>query len=232
MAAGKNYICSQYESNGWLSIDADKLVHQAIKQNENVIFAAFSDDAEKTGINLKNADGSLNRRNLGALIFNSPELLKKQEQIVYPAVTELTKDFINKNPDRNIIINATVLYKTPELLTLCEKIVFVTAPAFVRFVRAKKRDHMKTAQILQRFKAQKKLLSEYASSGIPLEIVRNYYNLLIPRPERGVVLRSKRRSIPKECGDLASAGNGRRVAKKLCLIKKILNKFSHIPIEK
>ena len=82
MAAGKNYICSQYESNGWLSIDADKLVHQAIKQNENVIFAAFSDDAEKTGINLKNADGSLNRRNLGALIFNSPELLKKQEQIV------------------------------------------------------------------------------------------------------------------------------------------------------
>ena len=174
MAAGKNYICSQYEHQGWLSVDADKLAHQAIKQNEDVIFAAFSDDAEKKGITLKNADGSLNRRNLGALIFNSPELLKRQEQIVYPAITKLTKDFINSNSEKNIIINATVLYKTPELLKLCEKIIFVTAPSLIRFVRAKRRDHMKTTQILQRFITQKNLLSEYTGFGIPVEIVRNY----------------------------------------------------------
>ena len=171
MAAGKNYICSKYERQGWLSIDADTLVHTAIKQNEDVIFSTFSDDAEKKGINLKNADGSLNRRNLGALIFNDPRLLNKQEQIVYPAVTFLTKDFIRENPGRDIIINATVLYKTPELLKLCEKIVFVTAPSLIR---AKKRDHMKTRQILQRFKTQKNLLSEYTSFGIQIEIVKNY----------------------------------------------------------
>ena len=174
MAAGKNYICSQYERKGWLSVDADTLVHTAIKQNEDVIFSTFSAAAEKKGINLKNSDGSLNRRNLGTLIFNSPELLKKQEQIVYPAVTKLTKDFVNENPGRNIIINATVLYKTPELLKLCEKIVFVTAPTLIRFFRAKNRDHMKTLQILQRFKTQKNLLSEYAGFGIQIEIVKNY----------------------------------------------------------
>ena len=82
MAAGKNYICSQYEKQGWLSIDADKTVHKAIEIATPAIKKAFSEDAKKANLELSNKDGSLNRRNLGALIFPNPELLAKQESIV------------------------------------------------------------------------------------------------------------------------------------------------------
>ena len=44
MAAGKNYICSQYEKQGWLSIDADKTVHKAIEIATSAIKKAFSED--------------------------------------------------------------------------------------------------------------------------------------------------------------------------------------------
>jgi dephospho-CoA kinase len=54
-----------------------------------------------------------------------------------------------------------VLYKTPELLALCDKVFFVTAPFFKRLVRARRRDRLPLSQILKRFNAQHNLLKEY-----------------------------------------------------------------------
>lgn len=173
MAAGKNYICSQYEKEGWLSLDADKQVHKAIQMATPLILQSFKKEAEEAGIELANPDGSLNRRALGALLFSTPELLTRQENLVYPYLIEDTKEFIAANPQKNIILNATVLYKVPELLKLCEKIIFVTAPVFTRLCRAIKRDHLPVKQILRRFWAQKNLLKMYEETGIPVEILQN-----------------------------------------------------------
>lgn len=174
MASGKNYVCSKYEEKGWISLDADKLVHKAINQAHKQIFTAFSKEANAAGITLKNPDGKLNRQALGKLIFNSPKLLARQESIVYPIIIEETKTFIQTHRDSNIILNATVLYKTPELLSMCEKIIFVTAPFLTRFIRALKRDKLSAKEILKRFRAQKNLLSKYEEFGIPIEIYKNY----------------------------------------------------------
>ena len=81
MASGKNYICSQFEKKGWVSIDCDKVVHAAIVECRDQILEAFSSDASRMNISLLNDDGSINRRALGAIVFSDPELLKKQENI-------------------------------------------------------------------------------------------------------------------------------------------------------
>ena len=91
MAAGKNYICSKYEKEGWLCLDADKQVHKAIEKAVPEILKAFSKEAGEKGITLENPDGSLNRRELGKLIFGNPELLSRQEKIVYPYLIEFYK---------------------------------------------------------------------------------------------------------------------------------------------
>ena len=132
MAAGKNFISSQYEKKGWLCLDADEQVHGAIKTATPEILKAFEKQAAAENISLQNPDGTLNRRNLGRLIFPHPELLKKQESIIYPIIIEETKKIIKENEARNIILNATVLYKTPELLKMCDKIIFVKATFFTR----------------------------------------------------------------------------------------------------
>ena len=71
----------------------------------------------------------------------------------------VAEDFINTH--EKSIINATVLYKTPELLKRCQKIIFVTAPFFTRLRRARNRDHLPYRQIFRRFHAQRNLLKEY-----------------------------------------------------------------------
>ena len=171
MAAGKNYICSQLEKEGWSSVDADILVHGAIEIAKDQILETFNPYAQQQNITLIRTDGTIDRRALGKLLFAMPELLKIQESIVYPIITKQIEDFINSH--EKTIINATVLYKTPELLARCQKILFVTAPVLKRLRRARTRDHLSYRQIFRRFHAQRNLLKEYQKSGIPLEIIKN-----------------------------------------------------------
>lgn len=174
MAAGKNYIASQLTAEeDCTSIDLDQTVHTVIEQCTDEIFNTFKDSAQTAGISLTNQDGTLDRRALGKLLFSNPELLAKQEQIVYPKVITLTKEFIEENIGKTILINATVLFKTPELMELCDQIYFVTAPCLKRLIRAKKRDKMPLIQIIKRFNSQKHLLAAYKSTGKPVILIKN-----------------------------------------------------------
>lgn len=171
MASGKNFICSQMEKEGWSSVDADLLVHKAIEQKTELILETFSKEAAAMNLKIQNDDGSVNRRELGKLLFAKPELLAKQESIVYPAITQMVKDFIQTH--EKTIINATVLFKTPELLNMCEYVLFVKAGLIKRIIRARKRDHLPYKQIFKRFYAQRNLLNDYKKSGTSIRIVRN-----------------------------------------------------------
>lgn len=173
MAAGKNYICSQMELEGWTSIDADLLVHDAIKNKTEEIYSTFKPYADKKSLQLKTEDGQINRRALGQIVFSDPSLLKKQEDIVYPEITRMINDFIRENSYKKIIINATVLYKTPELLNKCEYVVYITAPLLTRLKRARKRDNLPYKQILRRFWAQRNLLKCYKKNIESVIVIKN-----------------------------------------------------------
>ena len=172
MASGKNYVCSKLEKEGWACIDADLLVHDAINQSSKKITETFSEAAERMGIAITNPDGTINRRELGRVLFSDSALLSAQEAIIYPVITEMIKDFISLH--EKSVINATVLYKTPEIMNLCSKILYVKAPFFPRLRRAHRRDNLPYRQILSRFRAQRTLLKEYQKSGKEIQIIKNY----------------------------------------------------------
>lgn len=175
MASGKNHICSQLEKEGWISLDADIYVHNAIDIAQEKILDTFSPYAEKQNLKLKrDEDGKIDRQALGKLLFSMPSLLEIQESIVYAIITQQIKDFITENKEKNIILNATLLYKTPELMQLCEKILYVRAPFFIRLQRAHKRDNLSYKQIFQRFQRQNNLLRNYKKTDIPITIINNY----------------------------------------------------------
>ena len=177
MAAGKNAVCRILEERGFIALDADRQVHGAIEKAAPEIIKTFSKEANAQNITLTDKNERINRRELGRLLFNRPDLLAKQESIVYPVIIEETKRFIQKQQEQkkeaDIILNATVLYKTPELLRLCKYIIYVDAPKITRIVRALKRDRMPLRQILSRFASQKNLFSEYKKTGVPIIKITN-----------------------------------------------------------
>ena len=160
MAAGKNYVSSLLEKKGFLAIDADKCVHQAIEEAKNQILEAFLPIAKEKNIQIQNPDGTINRKNLGSILFSDEKLLQKQESIVHPKVNEIFNRFIDENPEKNIVLNATVLYKTP-VIKRCDAIIFVKAPIITRFFRAKRRDNLPSREIFKRFASQFKIFAKY-----------------------------------------------------------------------
>ena len=174
MASGKNQVSSILEKMGFAAIDADVVGHSAVEAEKQKILEAFSEDAKKAGISLLDENGKIIRRNLGALIFGNPEMVKTQESIVYPYITSHLKSFVESNiaEGKNVVINATVLFKT-DAMKFVDRILYVGCPSLKRFFRARKRDGMKTGQILARFRAQKNLYKNYEATGIKIMKVQN-----------------------------------------------------------
>ena len=195
MAAGKNAASDILERDfGFACVDCDLLAHKAIENAREKIIAAFGKIADEKKIRLLNEDGSINRRVLGALIFPEPELVAKQESIVFPETEILIEKFIEENREKDIAINATVLYKI-KAINLCKTVIYVDSPLALRAIRAKKRDGMSFLQILSRFRAQKTLFLEYQRTGADIHRVWNFGTRKKLSEKIGLVLKECRQGI-------------------------------------
>ena len=172
MCAGKNRVGEILEKRGFAVVDADKVAHQALVDVTDQVAAAFGDIAASLGTELKNPDGSINRRALGSLIFSDPALLARHESIIYPRINELLGTFIDEHRDRPVVINAPLLHKSP-ILDRCDFVIFVDAWPIIRLFRALRRDKMPLSQILARFSAQKNLFAQYLSQNVDTVRVQN-----------------------------------------------------------
>jgi dephospho-CoA kinase len=175
IAAGKNLAGDILSKLGCSVVDADKLVHQAIEKVKPSILEYFLPLAQKEGISILKADGTIDRRELGKLVFANKINLTKQESIVHPAVDLLMEEFIKENYPSPAVLNATVLYKST-LISRCDFILFVTAPIRIRYKRVKARDNLPPIEIIKRFLAQRKIFSKYKKLNVDIYKVDNSGN--------------------------------------------------------
>jgi dephospho-CoA kinase len=136
-------------------VDSSKLFETANEDTARIIRSFCSEI-----ISILKDDESINRRELAKIVFSSKENLKKQESIIHPKVNKIFNRFIDENPEKNIVLNATVLYKTP-VVNRCDAIIFVKAPIITRFFRAKRRDNLPSKEIFKRFASQFKIFAKY-----------------------------------------------------------------------
>lgn len=174
MAAGKNVASNILSTMGFASIDCDCLVHSVLKLDyiKQKIKILFEEKASKNGIILFDADGSVNRRALGKLLFNNSTLLSYHEKLIHPCIETLCHNFIIEHPNTDIVLNATVLYKL-NIVKECNAIIYIDCPMFLRLIRAKIRDKMSIKLILQRFVSQRQLFAKYKEKNADIYRVWN-----------------------------------------------------------
>ncbi len=176
MCAGKNAAGAILARLGFAVVDADKIAHAALQDVQDRVVAAFETIARNRGISLVNADGSLDRRALGSVVFSDGELLARHEGIVYPRINELLGRFIDdrlaEGTARGVVVNAPLLHKSP-ILDRCDLVIFVDSPAIIRLFRARSRDRLSYRQILARFSAQKHLFAQYRAINVDIQRVQN-----------------------------------------------------------
>jgi dephospho-CoA kinase len=163
--AGKNHIASLLEKRGIPSLDVDKLGHAALEQEQDAILRRFGPEVLGTG-------GVIDRKKLGALVFGKSEELAALEAIVHPAANRLTGQWLEEREEQRLVINAALLHRS-SVFDRLDVIILVTAPWFVRLLRARRRDHLPWGELLRRFYSQRDFMSQYLRKNTDIHIVHN-----------------------------------------------------------
>lgn len=168
IGAGKNAAAAILESCGWRTLDLDDLAHQ--------ILDTVSDDmAARFGTSVMQPDGKVDRQALGAIVFRDEQNLLALEEMLYPQIARETRQWLTENPSIPAAIHAVNLHKT-ELPELCDAIIWIDAPQWIRRRRVCRRDGRPWKILKQRFERQKSLNPKLFLSRAETYIVRNSGN--------------------------------------------------------
>jgi len=97
IATGKSHVRARLESLGVPTVDADRLARDAVAPGS----AGLAAVVRRFGTEVCDADGTLNRKKVGAIVFHDPQARRDLEQIVHPYVRERTERwFSSLDPER------------------------------------------------------------------------------------------------------------------------------------
>ncbi len=126
----------------------------------------------------------LNRKKIAELVFSSPNLLKKLNEIIHPAVKENFDNWLKDNKKSSFVVKeAAILFESGSYKD-CDKIILVTAPQDIRIERVMNRDKVSREQVLDRMKnqwddAKKAEFSDYIIDNTDLTISLKEVDLIL-----------------------------------------------------
>jgi len=165
--SGKNEAAEVLCRGGWHIIDVDKVGHRALEAEKSSLTRLFGEE-------VLGADGHVDRRALGSIVFGDKKKLCMLESLVHPVMEEMVKTEAEKQAVSgcNVCINAALLF-TMGLYTLCGHVLMVEAPYCVRARRARRRDGWGYPQIIRRFAAQRRLFPKKLTKNVDMYTVEN-----------------------------------------------------------
>ncbi len=152
-ASGKSLVAQQLEALGCHVIYADALGHQVLAPTGE----AYAPVIALFGPAILNADQTINRKELGKIVFNSPEVLQQLNSIVHPAVFKLEEqaiaEFKTEQPKGIAVVEAAILIETGRYKHFDRLIVTSCRPE-IQIARAVERDHISQAEAESRLARQ------------------------------------------------------------------------------
>lgn len=151
IGCGKSSLSSIFDNKCIDIVDADIIARQ-IYDDENLLEKIYS----TFGNNIKNEDGSLNRKALGRIVFNNDEKLIQLNKLTHPIIRQNVSNEIDryKNEDKQIIILDGALLVESNYLNFIDKLLVVTCEEEIQIERIKKRDNCSREDALSRIKSQ------------------------------------------------------------------------------
>jgi dephospho-CoA kinase len=85
IASGKSAVAAMLREMGFPVLEADLVAHRLLEPGQ----AAHDEVLKEFGAGLADADGKIDRRKLGALVFRDPAKLTKLNSITHPRVADI-----------------------------------------------------------------------------------------------------------------------------------------------
>lgn len=132
-------------------IDAD-IISRNIYKDKKILSKVF----DEFGDSIKNNDGSLNRKELGNIVFNDDLKLIALNNITHPAIKEKILESIKiiENQNKSIVVIDAALLVEGNYLNILDKLLVVCCDEEIQIQRIIKRDSCSKNDAISRIKSQ------------------------------------------------------------------------------
>lgn len=156
IASGKSTVSKLLVEQGALLVDADQVARLVVEPGQ----AAYEQIIAQFGQVVLNDDGTINRQELGKIVFSDKAKLKQLESITHPAIrsymlsqfTYLQKTY----PNKIIIADIPLLFETKQE-HLYEGVIVVYVDPNTQLSRLMERNNLTEAEAKQRMALQMSL---------------------------------------------------------------------------
>lgn len=153
IACGKSTVSQLFASRGAIVIDADVLAREVVEPGA----PALAEVVRAFGPGVLQGDGTLNRQELGRLVFNDAAKRKQLEELLHPSIIRLLRERMEEAerlyPDKLVIGDVPLLYESG-MEGLFQEIVVVYADPVVQLERLVARNGLTPEEALLRINAQ------------------------------------------------------------------------------
>lgn len=167
LASGKSFIGVELERLGARVLQADKLGHLVLMPDGE----AYQDVIDHFGRETLNSDGSIDRKKLGAIVFNDSNKLEQLNTLVHPHVFTRQKQFFYDveadNPAAVAVVEAAVMVETGSYKNY-DRLILVSCPRELQIERFIEREYSSRKEAESRLERQ-----------MPLEEKRGFADFLI-----------------------------------------------------
>jgi dephospho-CoA kinase len=153
IACGKSTVAAMLVARGAFLVDADAVAREVVEPGEPALEAI----ASAFGQAVKKADGTLDRKKLGAIVFEDRDKLRQLEAILHPAIRARMKARIDAyaqaNPGKLAVADVPLLFETGQA-SAYEGVLVVYVPRAVQIERLMRRDGIDEEKAKQRIALQ------------------------------------------------------------------------------
>lgn len=152
IASGKSTISLILEELGAYIIDVDEVGRNVVQKGEK----AYNEIVQYFGDQIVMANGEINRKILGRIVFSNEEELKMLNSITHPQIIAKVKEIIEQhrsNGNEVIVVDAAILIEMG-LNSICDSVWLVTVDKKTQLQRLMERDRFSYDDAQNRINAQ------------------------------------------------------------------------------
>ena len=160
IGTGKSSVARILRNMGHTVISSDEIAHSLLQKEA----APFAEVIATFGPEVLDASGAIDRRALGAIVFNDPLRRARLEQILHPAIIERIQQATAAYAASGkpaLFVEVPLLYEVG-MESLFDQVWVVSAAPGEQRNRIGQRDHLNEAEIRQRMAAQLPLAEKEA----------------------------------------------------------------------
>ncbi|WP_282804893.1 dephospho-CoA kinase [Lactobacillus isalae] len=152
IASGKSTADDFFKKKNIPIIDSDLIAHQIMEVGQsgyNAVVACF-------GTNILNDDQTINRRQLGEIVFNDKAKLKKLNDLTHPLVHQEIKrqmEHYSLEKEKLVVIDVPLLFESG-FESLCDGVLVISISPELQIKRLMKRNNFTKKEALARINNQ------------------------------------------------------------------------------